>query len=93
MQPTDVQVQRTLAALEVDPADPGASMAGRIPRDTLELLLSELPVGLLAELEGKSPVRSERLERARSRLADGTSPSDDELAGRIVGRLVCDRLR
>jgi len=93
MQPTDVQVQRTLAALEVDPADHGVSKAGRIPRDTLEILLSELPTGLLEDLEVKPSVRSEHLERARSRLAHGDSPSDDELAGLIVGRLVCDRLR
>jgi hypothetical protein len=92
MQPTEVQVQRTLAALEVDPADVGASMAGRIPRDTLDIVLSELPLGLLADLDTPS-VRPELLARARSRLAEGTSPTDDELAERIVGRLVCDRLR
>jgi len=67
-------------------------MAGRIPRDTLEIVLSELPLGLLADLDTPS-VRPELLARARSRLAEGTSPSDDELAERIVGRLVCDRLR
>jgi hypothetical protein len=92
MQPTDVQVQRTLAALEV-PADSSDSVHGRIPRDTLEILLRELPDGLLADLEDEAPMRSDRLERARTLLADGNSPSDDELAGRIVGRLVCDRLR
>ena len=93
MQPTDVQVQRTLAALEVDPADQHLASAERIPRDTLDIMLRELPDGLLAALEITAPVRSERLERARTRLAHGDAPSDDELAGRIVGRLVCDRLR
>lgn len=94
MQPTDVQVQRTLAALEIDVnALPAPSTSGRIPRDTLQVLLSELPPGLLEALEDPATPRSDRLAEARDRLAQGASPSSDELAGRIVGRLVCDRLR
>ena len=94
MQPTDVQVQRTLAALEVDLADHRDSATStRITRDTLEGLLAELPDGLMAGLAGVTPVRTERLAEALDRLEHGEPLSSDELADRIVGRLVCDRLR
>ena len=94
MQPTDVQVARTLAALEDGIAlHQGAVVSGRIPRDTLELMLGELPEGLMAGLEEDDSVRPDRLAEARARIAQGDEPSSDELADRIVGRLVCDRLR
>jgi hypothetical protein len=94
MQPTDVQVERTLAALKVEIAGlPAPSTSGRIPRDTLRILLDELPDGLLEDLEDRGSIREDRLEMARDRLEHGDSPSSDEIAGRIVGRLVCDRLR
>lgn len=89
MQPTDVQVERTLAALRVEQAP----HRGVIPRDTLDLMLQELPDGLLEDLENTPEVRSDRLQAVRDRLEHGDELSNDELASRIVGRLVCDRLR
>jgi hypothetical protein len=89
MQPTDIQVERTLAALEVTPASPPRPS---IPRDTLEIVLRDLPDGLLDDLGDSPAVRPERLAEARTRMAEGEL-SSDELANRIVGRLVCDRLR
>jgi hypothetical protein len=38
-------------------------------------------------------MRDERLARARRRLATGEQPTAEALAQRMVGRLVCDRLR
>jgi hypothetical protein len=94
MQPTDVQVERTLAALEVDTVEDGARpLRVGIPRDSLEILLQDLPVGLLAALESPTAVREDRLQEARDRMVHGDAPSSDELANRIVGRMVCDRLR
>ena len=92
MQPTDMQVERTLAALLIEPSDT-VRRGGSIPRDTLEIVLSELPDGLLHDLEEKAVVRSDRVDEVRDRLEHGEEPSADELANRIVGRLVCDRLR
>ena len=90
MQPTNVQVERTLAALRV--GAPGSG-GGSIPRDTLEIVLQELPDGLLADLEDAPVVRTDRCAEARDRMVHGEGLSSDELADRIVGRLVCDRLR
>ena len=87
MQPTDVQVARTLAALQ-HPSPERERSAG-ISRDDL---LDDLPEGLLQDLEDAPSVRTDRLEEARDRLETGLAPSSDELANRIVGRLVCDRL-
>ncbi len=93
MQPTDVQVQRTLAALEVEPAIVAGGPVRGIPRDTLDVMLRDLPAGLLEGLGRTPAVRQERLDEARDRLEHGATPSSDELADRIVGRMVCDRLR
>ena len=87
MQPTDVQVARTLAALQ-HPSPERERSAG-ITRDDM---LDDLPEGLLQDLEDAPSVRTDRLEEARDRLETGLAPSSDELANRIVGRLVCDRL-
>ena len=84
MQPTDLQVQRSLDALrsaEVDGAADTASSG------------VEVPDGLLEAVAGSPAVRVDRLDEARRRLAQGEAPSDEELAGRMVGRIVCDRLR
>jgi hypothetical protein len=93
MQPTDVQVERTLAALQDAPQDlqPGRSSGG-IDRDALGDVLDDLPEGLLDGLGSGPSLRPDRLAEARGRLATGVAPTDDELANRIVGRLVCDRL-
>jgi hypothetical protein len=93
MQPTDVQVERSLAALQhPSPGSPEPRSATGISRDTLDGMLDELPEGLLQGLEDGPWLRSDRLEEARDRLASGPAPTSDELANRIVGRLVCDRL-
>ncbi|MBI2704234.1 MAG: hypothetical protein HYX32_02925 [Actinobacteria bacterium] len=90
MQPTDTQVQRSLAALRDDEA----------PHDRFdlheadqELTTEQLPSGLVEQLERTPAVRPERLAEARLRLATGEVPTADDLASRMVGRLVCDRLR
>ena len=94
MQPTNMQVERTLAALEVATDETGVRpRRGSIPRDTLEILLQDLPAGLMAALESPPEVREDRLQKARERMSLGEAPSSDELANRIVGRMVCDRLR
>ena len=90
MQPTEVQVERTLAALRDEPVP---ERHGAIPRSTLDLMLHELPDGLLESLETKPAPRGDRVQEVRDRIEHGDEPSDDELANRIVGRLVCDRLR
>jgi hypothetical protein len=38
-------------------------------------------------------LRPDHLARARERLATGAVLPADELANRMIGRLVCDRLR
>jgi len=93
MQPTDVQVERTLAALQDAPpgSRPARSGSG-IDREALDDVLDDLPAGLLDGLGSGPSLRPDRLEEARDRLATGVAPTDDELANRIVGRLVCDRL-
>lgn len=85
MQPTEIQVQRSLHALQESSAPFG--------HDDPFLDLSELPIGLVDRLVDIPTVRVERVIDARMRMVAGEHPSDDDLAGRMVGRLVCDRLR
>ena len=92
MQPTDVQVERTLAALQDAPSEPRGARTSGIDREALDGVLDDLPDGLLDGLGAGPSLRPDRLEEARGRLATGVAPTDDELANRIVGRLVCDRL-
>jgi hypothetical protein len=92
MQPTDVQVERTLAALQDARPEDRTTRGGGIDRDTLDGVLDDLPDGLLDGLGSGPSLRPERLEEVRGRLATGLAPTDDELANRIVGRMVCDRL-
>lgn len=85
MQVTEVQVQRSLEALTAEPDDaviegPDASPAG-------------MPEGLVQQLVDGPAIRSDRLEEAKRRLETGEQPSAEDLAQRMVGRLVCDRLR
>jgi hypothetical protein len=84
MQVTEVQVQRSLEALTTD--------VGRADRP-VESHLDAVPAGLVERLAGASSIRDDRLEDARRRLAEGDQPSAEALAQRMVGRLVCDRLR
>jgi hypothetical protein len=91
MQPTELQVERSLQALQRAPlVDELALVAGGAGLDPVD---DEVPDGLLDRLLEAPPVRLDRLAEARTRLANGAQPSDDDLARRLVGRLVCDRLR
>jgi hypothetical protein len=95
MQPTRTQVEQSLAALTTD--QPGA-VIGRLALSTSARtpdadVTETLPDGLLEALERTIDVRWDRLEGARARLEHGDELTADELADRIVGRLVCDRLR
>jgi hypothetical protein len=84
MQVTEIQVQRSLEALQAVRAKGGEH--GSPESD-------EVPEGLLDLLEAAPPIRLDRMADAKMRLAAGCQPSDDDLAARLVGRLVCDRLR
>ncbi|MCC5953263.1 MAG: hypothetical protein JJU45_14310 [Acidimicrobiia bacterium] len=88
MQPTKTQVTKTLEALRATAGAPptGAAATPLIPA-------VELPDGVIEQILGSPSLRSERLDEARRRLEAGDHPSDDDLAERMVGRLVCDRLR
>jgi hypothetical protein len=94
MQLTKGQVHQTLVALTVGQAThPEPAPPGTAPTDAVGEALSALPAGLLADLERAVDIRVDRLDAARARLAHVEDLSADELADRIVGRLVCDRLR
>ena len=86
MQVTEAQVQCSLAALEADEID-GTPAEAHHAHDQI------LPVGLIQQLTESSPIRIERLEEVRRRMETGEQPSAEDLAQRMVGRLVCDRLR
>lgn len=93
MQPTDVQVERTLAALQhPSPEIRAPRGASGMTRRALDHVLDDLPEGLLQDIEDAPSLRTDRLAEARDRLESGRTPTSDELANRIVGRLVCDRL-
>jgi hypothetical protein len=99
MQPTRNQVEQSLAALGTRTPLLTGSVPGflRVADDHARELvvdaIGSLPAGLLDQLERTIDVRFERLDQARARLEHGSALSADELADRIVGRLVCDRLR
>jgi hypothetical protein len=84
MQPTEQQVQRSLEALRTGCFGGNGGSENR---------LDEVPSEVFRLLEQAPTVRAERLERARRWLASGQTPSAEALAGLMVGRLVCDRLR
>jgi hypothetical protein len=87
MQLTEDQVERTLAALR-DGRCSGGRACERDP-----IVLPCIPPEVVERLARMPAVRLAAVARARRRLASGESPSDAELAGSVVGRLVCDRLR
>ena len=87
MQPTELQVQRSLQALR-QAGEPDTTR----PADTTGAC-DDLPAGLVEKLRDSSTVRDDRLAEARERLERGDQPSAEDLAQRMVGRLVCDRLR
>jgi hypothetical protein len=96
MQPTRIQVEQSLAALAEGTGHPdhasGVRSAATDPAQ-VAVAIESLPAGLLAELEQTIDIRPDRLDRAREHLAHLDELSASELADRIVGRLVCDRLR
>ena len=93
MQVTELQVQRSLQALtgsEVAPtAETGVALSPATPPDDA----AACPAGLVEHLVRSSAIRDDRLAEARQRLESGEQPTAEDLAQRMVGRLVCDRLR
>jgi hypothetical protein len=86
MQPTPEQVERSLADLR----HPGHRIGG----DAGEVEVTvPVPASIADALSEVPPIREDAVDRARRRLAAGEQPTDDELAAKVVGRLVCDRLR
>lgn len=94
MQPTEIQVRRSLAALREAACFPDAPDDRRSrAAGTRVVDAPEVPAEVFERLRGEPAVRPDRLAEARRRLAVGDVPSDEALAERMVGRLVCDRLR
>jgi hypothetical protein len=87
MQLTEDQVERTLAARREDEQD-----ARRVGDDE-PIVLPCVPPEVVERLARTPAVRTAAVARARRRLEAGERPSAAELAGSVVGRLVCDRLR
>jgi hypothetical protein len=89
MQPTNEQVERSLAALRSE-----SPVTDRAPRRELAHAgAPSVPGEVEHVLRSVPAVRSDRVERARERLESGDQPTAQELADRILGRFVCDRLR
>jgi hypothetical protein len=97
MQPTRIQVEQSLAALANGAGHPdhaaGGIRSAAAAHEQMVVAIESLPDGLLAELEQTIDIRPDRLDRAREHLAHLDELTATELADRIVGRLVCDRLR
>jgi predicted amidophosphoribosyltransferase len=94
MQPSDIQVERSMAALRDDAPGRGARTACPPSEMDFERHVSaRLPEGLAARLAETPSVRPERVAAARARLDSAALPSAGEVATKLVGRLVCDRLR
>ena len=97
MQVSEVQVQRSLRALTgtgsegatEGPAESAAEGSTVPPSASGD----PCPEGLVAALAAAPAVRDDRIAEARRRLEQGEEPSPEALAQRMVGRLVCDRLR
>ena len=121
MQVTELQVQRSLAALtaagrgpaQVEIGDVSPSLTApsvpdvsatptEVPPSDLSHQAAEtsvdsgpgrLPEGLVEQLTETPPIRTDRVELARRQLENDAPPTAEALAQRMVGRLVCDRLR
>src|SRR4051794_2808666 len=106
MQVTELQVQRSLDALTEQ--NTTTVVSARVPQgvgtstDTIvadgdtpdgDSSTEDLRQDLVAQLSLLPAVRDDRLAEARRRLETGERPTDEALAHRMVGRLVCDRLR
>lgn len=53
----------------------------------------DLSAEMISAVREAPEIRLDLLEEARNRLDRGEQPSADALAERMVGRLICDRLR
>jgi hypothetical protein len=93
VQPTDVQVQASLEALAIEAGGAGGRVVTPTRRAAGAPEARVLPDGLLDAVAAAPSLREDRLAAARRRLAAGIVPTDEDLAGRMVGRIVCDRLR
>lgn len=89
MQPTETQVERSLAAL----ITAGSEIDITSETERSDAHADELPDGLLERIAAMPAVRPERLSEARTLVHEGTYPDADLLAQKMVGRIVCDRLR
>jgi hypothetical protein len=89
MQPTEQQVQRSLEALHRR----GGPAVDSVGDEYVDCRLAEVPSEVFARLLQAPVLRPDRLEQARRRLERGDTPSAEALAERMIGRLVCDRLR
>jgi hypothetical protein len=97
MQPTEQQVQRSLEALLLSGVvsragngfgdDRADGLRGDLCR------LDDVPSEVFLRMREAPALRRDRLEEARLRLARGDTPTAEDLAERMIGRLVCDRLR
>jgi hypothetical protein len=83
MQPSELQVERSIAALRRDPK----AVAG------FPAALADLPFDLVEHIGARPAVRQDRVDAVRARLAEGAEPTAADVATKLVGRLVCDRLR
>jgi hypothetical protein len=86
MQPTEQQIQRSLEALRT-------RSAGVSEPTSADVRVELVPPAVALRLRQEPVLRVEHLERARRRLARGDTPSAEALAERMIGRLLCDRLR
>jgi hypothetical protein len=97
MTPTNRQVEYTLAALQNTPTRPPINTAiAPLHLAANHSGLDQLPDGLLDRLtllEHEIPGRHDFLVKVSDRLEHGDRPTSDQLASRIVARMVCDRLR
>lgn len=93
---TERQIQRSMQAL-IEEA--GHHDTYRLPPvgspdgDLVAVLRDEIPVEVFTRVGEIPYVRPDRLAQARLRLQCGQEVTADELAARIVGRCICDRLR
>ena len=85
MQVTNTQVDKTLESLSRN--GPTAPVVEGPLR--LDALLDEA----ITRVNDLPTVRRERAEMARDRLRAEQLPSAEALADKLIGRLVCDRLR
>jgi hypothetical protein len=86
MQPSALQVERCLRILRAA-TGPERDNGGSV------VIVDDVPSEALRRLAGTPLLRRERLELARQRLFAADRPSAEDIADRLVGRLVCDRLR